>query len=59
MDGRTWDKCRLWAQISCQEERQKGRYRDGNACRSGAMCIDNGIRLMSGGRRGYRDKTEG
>ena len=32
---------------------------DGYACRSGAMSIDNGLHLMSGGRRGYRDKKEG
>lgn len=42
-----------------------GRWRDrqggtdGYACRSGAMSIDNGLHLMSGGRRGYRDKKEG
>lgn len=43
-----------------------GRRRDGDredrhgyACRSGGMSVDNGLHLMSGGRRGYRDKKEG
>lgn len=37
--------------------RRRGRQggMDGYACRSG----DNGLHLMSGGRRGYRDKKEG
>ena len=28
------------------------------ACTSGAMSIDNGLHLMSGGRRGFRDKKD-
>lgn len=43
--------------LSGRRDRQEGA--DGYACRSAAMSIDNGLHLMSGGRRGYRDKKEG
>lgn len=41
-----------------KEERWRQGGWDGYACRNGAMSIDNGLHLMSGGRRGYRDKKE-
>lgn len=42
-----------------KEERRRQADRHGYACRSGGMSVDNGLHLMSGGRRGYRDKKEG
>lgn len=42
-----------------KEERQRRGGMAGYARWSGAMSIDNGLHLMSGGRRGYRDKKEG
>lgn len=42
-----------------KEERRGREGMAGYACRSGAMSIDNGLHLMSGGRRGYKDKKEG
>lgn len=43
----------------CKEERRRQGGSDGFACRSGTMSVDNGLHLMSGGRRGYRDKKKG
>lgn len=31
---------------------------NGFVCRSGPMAVDNGLQLLSGGRRGYIDKKE-
>lgn len=42
-----------------KDERQRRPAMNGYACRSGAMSTDNGLHLMSGGKRGYRDKKEG
>ncbi len=62
--GWTWVKKKVNADNGlrsdvCEEERGRQGGRDGYACRSGTMSVDNGLHLMSGGRRGSRDKKEG
>lgn len=42
-----------------KEERRGREGTAGYACRRKAMSIDNGLHVMSGGRRGYEDKEEG